>query len=180
MEDKVFDLGFVVGRFQIFHNGHKSLIDDSIKFAKKTIVLVGSSDKMRTKGNPFSFEERKKMISLVYPKNVQILPLPDIGVGNVPQWGEYLFKTILESEKKEPDLFVSGKEEKIENWFSPVRKKNLTIHRVDRSDILISASQLREDMIEDRMEEWKKYTPCEIHPLYSDLRKILLSLSPVV
>ncbi len=177
MSEKVFDIGFVVGRFQLFHNGHKSLIEDSMKFAKKTIVLVGSSDKMRTKENPFTFEERKNMISLVYPKDVEILPLPDIGVGNVPQWGEYLFKTIFQSEKRDPDLFVSGKEEKIENWFSPERKKNLVIHKVDRSDILISASQLRMDMIEDNLEEWNKYTPSEIHPLYDELRKILLSLS---
>ncbi len=177
MSEKVFDIGFVVGRFQLFHNGHKSLIEDSMKYAKKTIVLVGSSDKMRTKENPFTFEERKSMISLVYPKDVEILPLPDIGVGNVPQWGEYLFKTIFQSEKRDPDLFVSGKEEKIENWFSPERKKNLVIHKVDRSDILISASQLRMDMIEDNLEEWNKYTPSEIHPLYDELRKILLSLS---
>ena len=125
MSEKVFDLGFVVGRFQLFHNGHKSLIEDSLKYAKKTVVLIGSSDKMRTMDNPFAFEERKKMISLVYPKDVVILPLPDLGVGNVPQWGDYLFKTIIDFEKKEPDLFVSGKEEKIENWFSSERKKNV-------------------------------------------------------
>ncbi len=176
MSKKDFELGFIVGRFQHFHNGHKSLIEDSLKYSEKTIVLVGSSDKMRTKENPFTFEERKKMISLVYPKDVVILPLPDIGVGNVPQWGEYLFKTIIDSEKNEPDLFVSGKEEKIENWFSPERKKKLTIHKVDRNDLLISASQLRKDLIEDNEEEWKKYTPTEIYPLYSELRKILLSI----
>lgn len=61
-----FDTLVFIGRFQPFHNGHKAIIDEALKRAKEVIVVVGSSFAARDIRNPFTFEERKRMIDAVY------------------------------------------------------------------------------------------------------------------
>jgi bifunctional NMN adenylyltransferase/nudix hydrolase len=51
-----------IGRFQPLHNGHTHIIDAAIKDYDALIVLVGSSNQAREVRNPFSFEERERMI----------------------------------------------------------------------------------------------------------------------
>ncbi len=71
-------LAIVIGRFQPFHNMHQRLIRKAAGLAKNTIVLVGSSLQARNTENPFSFTERKEMISLAMGDKVQgIFPLVD-------------------------------------------------------------------------------------------------------
>lgn len=173
--DKPYQLGFICGRFQMLHLGHLSLIKEIRRQSVKPIILVGSSDKMRTLSNPFSFEERKAMIQKVYPDQ-EVIPLPDIGVGDVPAWGDYLYQTILNHEGRLPDLFLSGKENKIDNWFSDDKLKDLAILRIDRGKIDISATKLREYLLEDRKEEWMRFVPKELHSDYNFYRSVLQSI----
>ena len=56
-----YKIGVVLGRFQMLHKGHISLIDEASKLSDKVVVLVGSADKSNTIDNPFSFEERKEI-----------------------------------------------------------------------------------------------------------------------
>lgn len=65
-----------IGRFQPFHNGHLFSLQKSLEIAEKVIVGIGSSQESRTASNPWSFEERKKMIEVV-SKEVEIVSLPD-------------------------------------------------------------------------------------------------------
>jgi bifunctional NMN adenylyltransferase/nudix hydrolase len=62
MENKEFDLLVFVGRFQPFHNEHKRIIDIALQKSHNVLVLVGSAGKARTIRNPFTFDERAKMI----------------------------------------------------------------------------------------------------------------------
>jgi bifunctional NMN adenylyltransferase/nudix hydrolase len=61
--EKEFDLLVFVGRFQPFHMEHKRIIDIALQKSKNVLVLVGSAGKARTIRNPFTFGERKQMIS---------------------------------------------------------------------------------------------------------------------
>jgi bifunctional NMN adenylyltransferase/nudix hydrolase len=61
--EKEFDLLVFVGRFQPFHNEHKRIIDIALQKSKNVLVLVGSAGKARTIRNPFTFQERYKMIA---------------------------------------------------------------------------------------------------------------------
>lgn len=61
--EKEFDLLVFVGRFQPLHNEHKRIIDIALQKSKNVLVLVGSAGKARTIRNPFTFGERKHMIS---------------------------------------------------------------------------------------------------------------------
>ncbi len=77
------DILVFIGRFQPFHIGHKAVLDAALAQAEDVIVLVGSANRSRSFRNPWSFEERKEMISKVYPNEVKntgqlkILPLND-------------------------------------------------------------------------------------------------------
>lgn len=55
-------LGFVIGRFQPFHNGHKHLIETAYNNCDELVVFIGSAQESRTIKNPFTFQERWRML----------------------------------------------------------------------------------------------------------------------
>lgn len=67
---KKIDFLVFVGRFQPLHNAHLQIILTAAEQSEKVIVLVGSADQPRTIKNPFTFEERKKMILDSVPADV--------------------------------------------------------------------------------------------------------------
>ena len=74
--------GLLIGRFQPFHLGHL----DAIKFALSKVdnlwVGLGSSNKPLQKNNPFSADERRKMIESSIDeetsKRIKIFDIPDL------------------------------------------------------------------------------------------------------
>lgn len=52
----------LVGRFQPYHLGHKDLIRQALNVADNVLILIGSTEQARSARNPFTFEERKRMI----------------------------------------------------------------------------------------------------------------------
>ena len=54
--------GLLIGRFQPFHQGHLDALHFALSKVDKLWVGLGSSNKPLQKNNPFSAEERKKMI----------------------------------------------------------------------------------------------------------------------
>jgi bifunctional NMN adenylyltransferase/nudix hydrolase len=65
--EKEFDLLVFIGRFQPFHNEHKRIIDIALERSRNVLVLIGSAGKARSVRNPFTFQERKRMIAANYP-----------------------------------------------------------------------------------------------------------------
>ena len=59
-----YKFGIVCGRFQVFHNGHKSIIDEAINQCDKVAVFIGSAQASGTDINPFDYEFRKKMVAI--------------------------------------------------------------------------------------------------------------------
>ena len=51
-----------IGRFQIPHFGHESVMKHAINEGDEVLILIGSSNTPRSRKNPFSFEERKEMV----------------------------------------------------------------------------------------------------------------------
>ena len=66
MAQKQYDALVFIGRFQPFHNGHKRVIDKALTMADQVIVLIGSANLPRSMRNPFTAEERKKIILDTY------------------------------------------------------------------------------------------------------------------
>lgn len=171
---KMFKLGIIIGRFQTFHNGHKEIIDSACKICERVGVLIGSSQEFGTLKNPFSFAKRKQILEKVYGNKIEIYPLPDIGVGNNSEWGKYVLKQIIYYFRKKPDVFISGKEERRNSWFDDEEFKGIGVISIDKK-INISATELRECLIQGDKEKWKQYVPKEIHNEYEIMRQIMLT-----
>jgi cytidyltransferase-like protein len=61
-----FKLAVVIGRFQPVHTGHVSIIKEAMKLADNLVILVGSSFRARDIQNPWTFDERRTMLSNVF------------------------------------------------------------------------------------------------------------------
>jgi len=87
MEQKTMKALFI-GRFQPFHKGHLMALQSIAKEYKEIIIGIGSSQYSHTPENPFTAEERKKMIERSLQeagiKNFKIIYIPDIH--NYPKW----------------------------------------------------------------------------------------------
>lgn len=72
----------IIGRFQPFHLGHLMLVQEAAKEAGSILIGVGSSQESDTGHNPFSAEERRRMILSSVKgigQKVSVFDVPDIG-----------------------------------------------------------------------------------------------------
>lgn len=72
--------GLYLGRFQPFHKGHRSVIDQLYADVDELIIGIGSAERSHTSTNPFTCGERIEMIHLAdpHPADTFIIPIPDI------------------------------------------------------------------------------------------------------
>ncbi|MDR3101763.1 MAG: nicotinamide-nucleotide adenylyltransferase [Methanocalculaceae archaeon] len=73
--------GFYVGRFQPYHNGHKSVIDAIAGEIDELIIGIGSADISHEPRHPFTAGERVLMISRALKNTeipIYIIPLEDV------------------------------------------------------------------------------------------------------
>lgn len=174
MIDKPFSLGILVGRFQTIHSGHEQMICTALALCQQVGIFVGSSQESGTATNPFSYDTRQELLRLLFGDQVDIFPLPDIGVGNNGAWGEYVLKNVDDRYHRAPDLLISGKEARRVSWFDgigQVRISELYIPKI----IEISASQMRSFFLEDDRQSWQRYTNPALWGQYEALRHQVLA-----
>ncbi len=71
-------LGILIGRFQPFHLGHDSLLQEALRHCDKIMIIIGSAQRARTIKNPWTFDERCQMIRATYPHlNLHFAGIPD-------------------------------------------------------------------------------------------------------
>lgn len=82
--------GIYVGRFQPFHLGHWSVVERACKMVDELTIVIGSAQHSFTWYNPFTVEERVRMIkeSIDDGLNVRIMSTPDIE--DPSSWPEYI------------------------------------------------------------------------------------------
>ncbi|MBQ4381615.1 MAG: adenylyltransferase/cytidyltransferase family protein [Oscillospiraceae bacterium] len=171
---KPYELGIIVGRFQTFHLGHRSMIDRALELCRTVGVFIGSSQESGTGKNPFTYEMRKRILRRVYGNRIRIYPLPDIGVGNVAAWGDYVLDNVQARFGRTPDLFVSGKEGRRADWFDSDRGRAVAELAIPKT-IDISASTLRELLEAGDFETWREYTDSRLWDLFPELREAVLA-----
>ena len=168
-EKKPFKTGITVGRFQIIHKGHVQMIEAAVSVSERTAIFVGSSQESGTEKNPLSYEMRKEMLKSVFGDRVEVFPLPDIGVGNNPRWGDYVLKNAAQALGEAPDLVVSGKEDRRSAWYDCDRGEDVAELFVPKR-IEISASRMREFLLSGDRDSWEKFSPEALWGKYSILR----------
>ncbi|RZI96904.1 MAG: bifunctional nicotinamide-nucleotide adenylyltransferase/Nudix hydroxylase [Variovorax sp.] len=78
-----FQYAIVIGRFQPVHFGHQRLIEEGLRAAERVIVVVGSDRKPRSVKNPFTFDERERMVRASL-RGAEQMRVSVIGVGDSP------------------------------------------------------------------------------------------------
>ena len=172
--DKPYKLGILVGRFQAIHLGHEKMVNTALHLCRQVGVFVGSSQESLTSKNPFSYEIREEMLHAVFGDAIRVYPLPDIGVGNNPRWGNYVLQNVEARFSCLPDLLVSGKEARRLDWFDSVAGLAISELYIPKS-IDISATEMRQFFLADDFESWKKHTNPRLWSKYPELRQIVLA-----
>lgn len=77
-DGKRFDVGVLVGRFQVpdLHEGHRQIIQIVRERHKHTLILIGVAPTLGTKENPLPYVLRMQMLQALFP-DVIILPMLD-------------------------------------------------------------------------------------------------------
>ena len=178
--NKPYDVGFICGRFQTFHKGHEKLIETGLMLCDRLLIFIGSSQEDGAERNPFNITTREKMLKEIYgdSDNIMIYGLPDLTNENDirPEWGSYLLEKIDRYIYKKPELMVYGNDESRSAWFSKDDLSGMTELIINRSDLPISATMVREHMIFDRRKEWMQLVNPKLHKMYDELRMQLMSV----
>lgn len=157
----LYDYVVFIGRFEPFHVGHQEVVNRALQVAEKVIILVGSSNQPRTIKNPWTFENRKTMISSVFPEEtscrigatfsprISILPIRDFKSDN-NVWAAQVQKA------------VDSQIERVMGWSDYPRKGAIIGHEKDESSFYLRMFPQWE-LIDHQMNE-------EVHA--TDIRKL--------
>lgn len=174
---KQFDTGVIVGRFQHIHIGHEKLINIGLDLCNTLIVFVSSANKCNIR-NPFDVNTRIDLMKKIYESEINenrliIRPLNDITdeTDLTHAWGEFVVKECEKILNKKLDVIIYGKDKNINKCFSPGLVEGITEIFVDRKTIEISATKMREYLLNDDKNNWSKYTNKKIHDQYDFLKE---------
>lgn len=154
---KPYDVGLVCGRFQTFHKGHEKLVDTGLLLCDRLLILIGSAQESGTERNPFNINTRTKILREIYGDRPEIMiyALSDMTDENdiCPEWGRYLL-----------------------NKFDKKDLANTAELIVNRQDLPISATMVREAMAKDDRKKWMSLVNPRLHKMYDVLRAELMSV----
>lgn len=177
---KQYEFGLVCGRFQTFHLGHEKLIDTALNMCENVLVFIGSAQESGTERNPYDAEFRKRILRAVYGEreNLILKDLNDLTNENdiTPEWGKYVLDKAVEVIGRKPDVIIFGNDEERGKWFSKEDINGIDEYEIPRGNIPISATMVRQMMIDNDKEDWKRWVNPKIYPLYDEMREKLLKV----
>lgn len=139
-------IGLAIMRLQPLHEGHKILIKEMIDGCDIAVIAIGSAQESKTQKNPFSYEERKKMIFEAFgdEKKLFAIPINDIGAKTKKEWVEFVEKELAKNNLPLPTHYFTGSIEDAK-WYT---ESGWEIVIVDRLTVGkgISATKIREEM----------------------------------
>lgn len=180
---KQYEFGLVCGRFQTFHLGHEKLIDTALNMCEKVLVFIGSAQESKTERNPYDAEFRKRILRAVYGEREDLIlkDLEDLTDENdiTPEWGKYVLDHAVEIFGRKPDVIVYGNDEERGKWFSKEDIEGIDEYEIPRGNIPISATMVRQMMIDDERPSWERWVNPKIYPLYDEMREKLLEVERI-
>lgn len=133
MAKKLKDLAVFIGRFSPFHKGHAEVLTRALDNYKAVVVLVGSAGQARTTKNPFTFEERRKMIywfvedaygeDSPQEANLRILPIYDYPyndqawIRGVQDAVDQAKNSLVDVIGMNPDVYITGANRDRTTWY---------------------------------------------------------------
>ena len=176
MDTKKYRVGLVLGRFQPLHIGHETLIIKALEQCNKVIVCIGSAQLSKTRTNPLSKMDRYYMIrdcfaSEVYDGRLLIFPLNDREkYSNDSSFGEYIMSQLEANGYPLPEAIFEGQEAIRDSWYNSL---GVDIIRVDRANICVSGTQMREAIEKGDTEFIHKYKATNTSRYYKKVLEVL-------
>ena len=158
-------VGILIGRFQPLHKGHVNAIEFARDNSERLFVIVGSAEKSNQERNPFSFEERKRMIGLALKgkklqDNISIVPIND--ARNHTEWIKSIKNTIGEYN------LIFTNDELTEKLFKEEGAEVLNVPLQDRNEL--SATEVRKRLELDK--EWESLVTPEIAQYLKEINAV--------
>lgn len=170
------EYGLFLGRFQPFHDGHGSIVMNAWNDCEHLIIAIGSSQEGRTKKNPLTFDERKTLIRALtwYNKDITIIGIPDReNPRDDSSWGEYVMNYVEKECGVRPTIIFEGSEDARSHWYDTL---DVEVKITDRNEDPISATMIRQMLLEDNRRGFTMNMPCGTWGFYEDLRNIMLEV----
>jgi len=143
--------GLLIGRFQPFHQGHLEALHFALSKVDKLWVGLGSSNKPPQKNNPFSAEERKKMILSSIDDSIrnkiEIYFIPDFE--DHKKWVEHI-DTIV------PKFDIVFTNDDMTKYLYSKRDTTVMAIPFTKRDVL-SGTNIRDLILSDQ--PWEEYVP---------------------
>jgi nicotinic acid mononucleotide adenylyltransferase len=174
-------IGLTVVKIQTMHKGHTLLFKHMIEDCDVSILAIGSTQRSREVGHPFTYEQRVNMVKAVFGPLIRPIPLVDIdSLDDNDDWVDYVLEKIKKASLPEPTDLYSGSRDDARWYFNrfagpddlvrttgPVTTFDATgrggrrLHILDRVNLPISATGLR-TAIERRDDDWKDKVPAKL------------------
>lgn len=143
--------GLLIGRFQPFHLGHLEALHFALSKVEKLWVGLGSSNKPLKKNNPFSAEERKKMILSSIDdsirKKIEIYFIPDFD--NHQKWVDHIDSIVPKFD------IVFTNDEMTKYLYSKRGTLVISIPFIKRD--ILSGTNIRDLIVSDQ--QWEQFVP---------------------
>lgn len=164
-------IGVILARLQPIHNGHLALIEKACQENDEVYVFVGSADKFNAR-NPLPISLRLQLandavkdLKDMYTAKISIIALDDLTdeSDNSHDWGFYLYSKVVSiTNSSNFTIYYSDGFEIITTWFpSFILRNNVSLCLLARNATVdgISATKIREMIIQENFDELKKYVP---------------------
>lgn len=180
-------VGVFLSRMQPIHNAHLWMIENALKENDSILVIIGSANQVGTERNPFDIKLRKELVTNAlkekfgeeYKKRIKIIELPDWSSeknNDDQEWGRLVYYNVVANMGvKEFSYYCSENPEMIKGWFEDKLKERINFRFFSRENEFngLSATKIREAILNDNDEYIKKYCPPVIMERKSFLRGIV-------
>lgn len=147
-------IGIFIGRFQPFHTAHLKDIQDILKVVDILHIGIGSAQKKGTEENPYSFAERRIMISKAlseaHIKGCRFFPIHDVGDDDL--WANEIERKLHTKNRRSEVIIYSGNDWTLDCF----KKKGYTIKKISLIGG-ISGTIIRGLMKENK--QWEQLVP---------------------
>lgn len=160
--------GLAIMRLQPLHFGHIQILNRMMDECRIPILAIGSAQESRTYGNPFTFQERYRMVKN-YPGmgRLNIIPLKDIF--NLGAWARYALDTAEKKFHTKINIYYCGADQDAVLFI----KEGVKVALSDRGTGIykgLSATKIR-NWILTGQSDWKTYVPTMNHKLIEKVYK---------
>lgn len=153
------------GRFQPPTKAHIQIISDLLKVFDNVYVAVIKGAKTDIRKSPFSKDIQEKIFSTIFGDKVRLLYVP---TGYIPD--------ILEEIEGNVNAVVAGTDrvDTYEKQLIRAKLEHITIIEIPRTDEDISASKLRQALIDGDENTFKQNAHPDMYPFYDELKQEII------